>query len=345
MLGQLAYAVHHAHSRGVVHRDLKPGNLIVVGAEETLKVLDFGMAKIVASDHAESVALSTGNLIWGTPKYMSPERIAGAGNDPRIDLYAIGCIGYELLTGMAPFGGTANEIIHAHLTQDALPPSSCALGVPAELDEVILKLLAKKLEDRYQTAAELYAALRKVPGFPQPRAETRRRFVPVDKAPSELRAPDDKRGTLRELAEALLAVGLTDVRLVGGIARLRDHEQSLAALEAALDGLEHEAAAVRETTGEREQSLRFALAELRMAGETGERVQELEMRLKIATDTVERLAALEARIQAMTEMRAKGLDNLKTAYDALERVVGELLPAYREHPAIHPLVDRMAALR
>ncbi len=74
LLGQLAYAVHHAHSRGVVHRDLKPGNLIAVGDDETLKVLDFGIAKIVASDHAESVALSSTNIVYGTPKYMSPER-------------------------------------------------------------------------------------------------------------------------------------------------------------------------------------------------------------------------------------------------------------------------------
>ena len=80
-----------------MHRDLKPDNLILVGEDETLKVLDFGVAKIVASDHAESVALSTDNLVYGTPKYMSPERVRGVGNDPRIDIYAIGCIAYELV--------------------------------------------------------------------------------------------------------------------------------------------------------------------------------------------------------------------------------------------------------
>src|SRR5262245_15365142 len=87
VLGQLAHAVHHAHSRGVVHRDLKPANLILIG--DTLKVLDFGIAKIVAADHAESVAVSTGNIVYGTPNYMSPERARGVGSDPRSDLYAI----------------------------------------------------------------------------------------------------------------------------------------------------------------------------------------------------------------------------------------------------------------
>src|SRR5512146_1445426 len=105
VLGQLAYAVHHAHSRGVVHRDLKPDNLILVGADETLKVLDFGVAKIVASDHAESRALSSNNLVWGSPRYMAPERVRGVGDDPRSDLYAIGCIAFELIIGSAPFTG------------------------------------------------------------------------------------------------------------------------------------------------------------------------------------------------------------------------------------------------
>ena len=90
VLGQLAYAVHHAHSRGVLHRDLKPDNLILVGDDETLKVLDFGIAKIVSMDAPESVALSTGDMVWGSPRYMSPERVRGVGKDPRSDIYSIG---------------------------------------------------------------------------------------------------------------------------------------------------------------------------------------------------------------------------------------------------------------
>src|SRR5262249_48672864 len=107
VLDQLVRAVHHAHSRGVVHRHLKPDNLILVGNDEQLKVLDFGIAKIVASDDQESVVLSNNRELWGSPAYLSPERASGVGDDPRSDLYSIGCIAYELLVGMPPFRGTA----------------------------------------------------------------------------------------------------------------------------------------------------------------------------------------------------------------------------------------------
>jgi eukaryotic-like serine/threonine-protein kinase len=168
VLGQLAHAVHHAHARGVVHRDLKPANLILIEPDDTLKVLDFGVAKIVASDHDESVALSTGNVIFGSARYLAPERVRGVSSDPRSDLYAIGVIAFELLVGGPPFSGDSNEVIRAHLTQTPDPPSAWrpSLGIPAELDAVILRCLAKQPEERYQTAAELYAALRKVPGAP-----------------------------------------------------------------------------------------------------------------------------------------------------------------------------------
>src|SRR5262245_49194789 len=143
VLGQLAYALHHAHSRGVVHRDLKPDNLILVGHDEVLKVLDFGVAKIVAPDHAESMALSNTNLIWGSPRYMSPERVRGIGDDPRSDIYAMGVIGFELVTGLPPFEGTSDEVIRAHLRKEPDAPSSwrSGAGIPAELDAVVLKCM------------------------------------------------------------------------------------------------------------------------------------------------------------------------------------------------------------
>ena len=355
LLGQLAYAVHHAHSRGVVHRDLKPGNLILCGEDETLKVLDFGMAKIVAADHAESVALSTGNVIWGTAKYMSPERVTGTGNDPRTDLYAIGCIGFELLTGAPPFTGTPNEMLHAHIQQLPATPSSRRPEIPPELDAVILKCLAKQPDDRYANAADLYAALHKVPGYPAPKAETRRRFVPTERNPADLstqRAPSDPgnlRGALREVAEALLDLGLTDVRLVSGIAYLRDHERSLARLEAAQDALEHEAAAVHETVGDREASLRFAIGELHFAATQSAadaaQLRELEARLQTASADGDRLRAIEQGIASITAVRGDGLRKLKAAYDALERVVDELLPGFQGHPALDVAAQRLAAVR
>jgi serine/threonine-protein kinase len=248
LLAQLAYAVHHAHSRGVVHRDLKPGNLIVADPGETLKVLDFGLAKIVAPDHAESMALSAGDVVWGTAKYMAPERVQGTGNDPRTDLYAIGCIAHELVVGAPPFTGSSNDVIHGHLSVEPEPPSKVrpSLGIPPELDAVILRCLAKRPDDRFQTAAELFAALHKIPEFPNPRPDARRASAPIERRPVMLSAhaaPDDPgglRGVVRQLAEALLAAGVTDPRLPPGLAAITartDVDRAHARLEQLVDEL------------------------------------------------------------------------------------------------------------
>jgi serine/threonine protein kinase len=356
LLAQLAYAVHHAHSRGVVHRDLKPSNLVVL-ANDTLKVLDFGMAKIVGGDVAESRLVSSAdNAIWGTAKYMAPERIMGVGTDPRSDLYSIGCVAYEILAGAAPFVGSSNEIIDAHLTREPLPPSAVrpAQCIPPELDAVILKCLAKDLEARFQTAADLYAAVRKVPGYSPPR-EARRRFVPLERNPSELHIDrpgtdpfGNLRGVLRQLADALLDAGADDPRLISGAAYLHDNEQSLARLEAAQDALEHEAAAVRDTTGEREIALRFARGELALddtSPQVAETIREIDARLDATQADTARLAALETGIAQVRALRAQCLDELKRVYAALERVVDEVVPTYAALPSIHPLVKRLSIVK
>jgi serine/threonine protein kinase len=354
VLGQLAYAVHHAHSRGVLHRDLKPDNLICTGEDETLKVLDFGVAKIVAVDQPESAAISNTNVVWGSPRYMAPERIAGVGDDPRSDLYAIGCIAYELAVGAPPFNGEADDIIKGHLSDLPEPPRTVRPDIPRELEDAILRLLEKDVESRFQTAAEAFAALRKVPGYPGPKFAARRKFKPVDRAPAELVLKPDRpnRGALRELADALLDLGLNDTRLVSGIARLRDHEQSVAALEATQDALEHELVAVRETTSDREASLRFALGELELAAsdpdhppEVDDRIQDLRNRLNAALTEKARLRKLEDDLSNAEMLRVKGLANLKTSYEELERVVDDLLPTYASHPTIAALAGRLAAVR
>jgi hypothetical protein len=414
VLGQLAYAVHHAHSRGVVHRDLKPDNLILVGDDETLKVLDFGVAKIVAADHAESVALSSNNMVWGSPRYMAPERIRGVGNDARSDIYSIGVIAFELVIGGPPFAGNSNDVIKAHLSVMPDPPSRWrpSLGIPRELDDIIMKCLAKEPGDRFQSAAELYAALHKVSGYPQHKTEQRRRFVPQPRRPATLVPPDagvatvgsadaaglgatagtdatnagtegdigltipttvpaaathhsgssqsagvgapfeNVRGALRNLAEALLDLGLTDTRLVAGVAMLRDHEQAIAGLEAAQDALEHESAAVRETLGDRETSLRFALAELEYKAQRPDpppdidvHIRELRDRLAGAHEDGARLGGLQQELASVAASRAAGLEKLIAAYDELERVVEEMLPDYADHPSIRPHADRLALVK
>jgi hypothetical protein len=356
VLSQLAYAVHHAHSRGVVHRDLKPDNLILVGDDALLKVLDFGVAKIVAADHSDSMALSSTNLVWGSPRYLSPERARGVGDDPRSDLYSIGVIAFELVTGTAPFVGNADEVIRGHLKQTAPAPSKLAPEIPPELDALIVKCMAKKPDERFQTAADLFAALTRVPGYPSPKAETRRRFVPVPRRPdaldADVRGFDNVRGALRQVAEALLDLGVDDVRLVGGVAQLRDREQVLSGVEATQDALEHEAAALRETLGDRETSLRFAISELEFNAQQPNapigieaQIIELEGRLDTAIEHGERLRTIEHRIAATAGARGSALEQVIATYDDLERVVDEVLPVHRGNPALEPLVERLSLVK
>ena len=164
ILVQLSDAIDHAHSRGVIHRDLKPANLIIGqdrGNHEVIKVLDFGVAKIIAPDYAESIAATGQGEVFGTPAYMAPEQIGARGNDPRIDIYAFGCIAFEILTGSPPFLGRTLQVLNAHLNTPPPRPSSRRPQsvIPSLLDDVILRCLAKEPADRPRTGGEIAYAL------------------------------------------------------------------------------------------------------------------------------------------------------------------------------------------
>jgi peptide/nickel transport system substrate-binding protein len=150
-------ALGHAHSRGTVHRDVKPSNVMLTRAG-AVKVADFGIARV-----AESVAtrLTGTGFTIGTPGYMSPEQVLGRLVDARGDLYAVGCLLTELLTGRVPFpGGEPLNIMYKHVHQAPPRPSERNPAVPPELDEVVLKALAKNPDDRHQDAAAMAAGLR-----------------------------------------------------------------------------------------------------------------------------------------------------------------------------------------
>lgn len=159
LLRQLAMAIGHAHERGIVHRDLKPGNVILaqVAGQDLLKVTDFGIAKIFAADYDDTTPTREG-LCCGTPQYMAPEQFRGVADDPRSDLYALGCVGYELLTGAPPFAFTdLSSLFRAHSRVVPRPPSELVRGgsIPRSVDDLILRCLEKRREDRFQSADEL----------------------------------------------------------------------------------------------------------------------------------------------------------------------------------------------
>jgi eukaryotic-like serine/threonine-protein kinase len=148
----LARAVHYAHQRGVIHRDLKPANVLLAEGR-TPKVADFGLAKRLD----ESGQTRTGDVL-GTPSYMAPEQAEGRAHDvgPHTDVYALGAILYELLTGRPPLkGASVLETLEQVRTQEPVPPSQLAPKVPRDLEGVCLKCLEKEAGRRYPTAEEL----------------------------------------------------------------------------------------------------------------------------------------------------------------------------------------------
>jgi hypothetical protein len=150
---QIAEALDFAHGKGVVHRDLKPSNVMVLPGH-VAKVMDFGIARAQRFDGMTATA-----AFLGTPDYVAPEMIEGRGTEARSDLYALGVVFFELLTGRLPFTGDAPfAVLRKHCTEEPPAPSSLRSGVPAELDALVLRLLAKTPEGR-PTAEELVVAL------------------------------------------------------------------------------------------------------------------------------------------------------------------------------------------
>src|SRR5437879_893953 len=153
---QVLAAIRFAHRHGIVHRDIKPHNVLVDG-EGRLKVTDFGLARAGASQMTEA-----GSII-GTAQYLSPEQAKGAPVDQTSDLYSVGVVLYELLTGQVPFtGDTPLEIAMKHLSEVPKPPSELRPDVPHDLDLVVLRALAKDPAERYRTAEEMDADLQRI---------------------------------------------------------------------------------------------------------------------------------------------------------------------------------------
>lgn len=154
---QAACGLAHAHERSMIHRDIKPANLII-NRQNVVKILDLGMARLIAEGASESDA---DEKIIGTVDYMSPEQALESEDlDHRADIYSLGCTFYFLLTGRPPFGeGTLPQRIMKHQTQNPPPISQYRDGAPEELDAICRRMMAKKPEDRYPTAADVALAL------------------------------------------------------------------------------------------------------------------------------------------------------------------------------------------
>jgi serine/threonine-protein kinase len=170
ILDQVAQSLGEAHANGIVHRDMKPENVFIesrqVGnhTEDHVKVLDFGIAKMMTGEK-EAQALTAVGQTLGTLEFMSPEQLRGQKLDGRSDIYALGMMSYEMLTGILPFQSAKSpiEIINFHMKQPAPPPSKLKEGlkIPQAVDDIIVKMVAKNREDRFADTNDLRAAIAK----------------------------------------------------------------------------------------------------------------------------------------------------------------------------------------
>jgi hypothetical protein len=388
ILSQLADAIDHAHSRGVVHRDLKPENMILIehrGRADILKILDFGVSKIVKGDVQETVSVSHRGRIWGTPAFMAPEQFSGGAADPRCDVYAVGCIAFDLLVGEPPFTGHMLQLLEQHMAKAPDRPSvrRPSAHIPRELDEIVLRCLAKKPAERYQTGRDLYLALARLLEA-EARSPSGRRSsysMGVAAGASDTVGATDwssQRGptvgkteplstavaaravqeVTRTLAQALADLDGADARLLIALTAIKQLDDDLLhneAQQAALEALSDDLEAAHRA---REASLRFALGELHY-----QRSQALA-RGSTPDDAIDReLAALEARVAEMPEKLERELApitdqaiSLAAARHSieegagerlreLERVVEQVLPKHDKHPQIAPLAGRLRAIR
>jgi serine/threonine-protein kinase len=154
IIGGVLGALDYSHRAGIVHRDIKPGNVMLTPSGQ-VKVMDFGIARAVAQS---TTSVTQTSAVVGTAQYLSPEQARGETVDSRSDIYSTGCLLYELLTGRPPFvGDSPFSVAYQHVREHADPPSTHNSDIPPALDAIVMKALAKRVEDRYQSAAEMQA--------------------------------------------------------------------------------------------------------------------------------------------------------------------------------------------
>ncbi|WP_018880935.1 MULTISPECIES: protein kinase [unclassified Thioalkalivibrio] len=176
---QLVEALDYAHRHGVVHRDIKPENIIVTSATANIKVMDFGIARTLSDPDWRA---DDDGYVAGSPHYMAPEQVRGQPTDARADLYSVGVVLYELLTGATPFRGHDVETLLTRVVRDPVPsPRVIVRDCPQELVELVLRLLAKDPDQRYQSAGELLVDLERIEEqrSERERAGAGRRIVPL----------------------------------------------------------------------------------------------------------------------------------------------------------------------
>jgi len=356
ILVQIADALDCAHRAGVVHRDLKPDNLLLTehrGRPDFVKVLDFGVAKMVGPESAQSSALTARGELFGTPEYMAPEQIQGRPVSSASDIYSLGVVAYEVATGETPFSGSLMELVVAHSIKPPVPPSARrpeAKLSPA-FDAIVARCLAKKPEDRYATAQEIkeaFQGLRRVLGG---QSATRTHFEDTEgSSPLRLWADlggglggeettsNDRRAfvtearpdalalqrTVRDLAEGLRYLGLGSPEVTVVLTRLIGAEERVFAEQAEVALIGAHVAETDQLIDERAARLRYAAMQLNQerarAADHGAATAPTmtgHPGAALAPDLEAQLSELEARmaeLEAERSQRVAALDSRRRAH-------------------------------
>ncbi|HUF26585.1 MAG TPA: serine/threonine-protein kinase, partial [Gemmatimonadaceae bacterium] len=231
LLREVADALAYAHHEGVVHRDIKPDNILI--SHRHAMVTDFGVARAVSEAVSGATLTHTGVAI-GTAAYMAPEQAAGDKIDHRADLYALGVVAYEMLAGQPPFrGSTFQALVAAQLTQTPAPLAAARPSVPAELAATVHRCLEKRPADRYQDAPELVAALDRIAPSLGQAHDVRRSTAPIGPpldAPNTAvptpgwLSPDDRTISRRTALAGGAALGLLGAALGSGVVLARGEQ-------------------------------------------------------------------------------------------------------------------------
>ncbi len=323
---QIAAALGRAHQMGIIHRDLKPENILLVrGADgdgaaqqDIVKLTDFGIAKIV-----DAPALTFSEQLFGTPGYIAPEYVEGAPIDKRADLYALGVLIYEMVTGSLPYEGRGAELLTMALRAAPIPPGQRTTGLPPELETLILEMLARHREDRPEDAYVVYDAL----------ADMLRRYgnasmLPASLTSGETPARRDEAATLVDGEGPPLSVAI-DVapasRVTANLAKVQTSEialrwhTALAELEIAIDKAKRKGGAVG----------RGAERAVEMVEYARTMVVSIERATRTAADAQARVDRLEARGREFRANLGRAIDEL--ARDrSRERAHAAALAARRE---------------
>ncbi|MBU1238657.1 protein kinase [Myxococcota bacterium] len=362
VLVQIADAMDHAHAVGVVHRDLKAENVLLTrehGKKDVVKLLDFGIARIMLPSFMRTRITSHGQ-VFGTPEYMSPEQASDGVIDGRSDIYSLGCLAYELLTGAPPFYyEDATQTLEAHLVEEPVAPSSRMPDqpIPKLLDGIILKCLAKKPEERYQTGGKLKAELLRARNLlTQMVSEMVKKgdiphALPVS-LPEDLLSEltleaihgnvvelrSEFQGIVKEILFVFIGDGFLDSSYSHHLDILINLESELSVLTSSIALKEQEFERIREEYGKQESNLRYAHLDLRQEFRNCADAFGSEGDAGYLADLQFQIEALANRLAQVSVLKRNAIERLNTELatfrDSLEEREMEISHHYAQMQGI-----------